>query len=104
MSGHHSKRHANRGPSASLMGSKTVNSEIERIRQSEVAYKAKIRAVSGQSTVGGAWGRGSGAEGGQSGGRESGCVQGGQVGMSKQGQVAVSKWVCTGKREGGVPM
>ena len=43
MSGRRGNKH---GPSASLTGTKVMAAEMERIRQSEVAYKSKIRAVS----------------------------------------------------------
>lgn len=47
MSGHRkSNKHNVRAPSVSLTGTKAITTELERIRQSEVVYKAKIRAVS----------------------------------------------------------
>lgn len=43
MSGHHGNK---RGPSVSLTGTKVIATEMDRLRQSEVTYKAKIKAVS----------------------------------------------------------
>lgn len=52
MSCRHGNKRGARGPSASLVGTKVVATEMDRLRQSEVAYKAKIRAVSPASNMG----------------------------------------------------